>query len=130
MHKTCSLHSPGELTTLSEYKNYSFRFFSIMMLSGLFGFLIQFSSVLQIKLTSPLTHNISGTVKSCVQTVIAVIYYNQMKSFLWWLSNLLVIVGSLAYTRLRQIEMKQNYLKEQQANDDSSKTLLSNVKTC
>ena len=100
------------------------------MLSGLFGFLIQFSSVLQIKLTSPLTHNISGTVKSCVQTVIAVIYYNQMKSFLWWLSNLLVIVGSLAYTRLRQIEMKQNYLKEQQTNDDSSKTLLSNVKTC
>ena len=100
-----------------------------MLLSGLFGFLIQFSSVLQIKLTSPLTHNISGTVKSCLQTVIAVIYFNQTKSILWWLSNLLVIFGSLLYTRLRQIEMKDNFMKDQHQKDDI-KPLLTNVKTC
>lgn len=100
-----------------------------MLLSGLLGFLIQFSSVLQIKITSPLTHNISGTVKSCLQTVIAVVYYNQMKTILWWLSNLLVIAGSLAYTRIRQIEMKDNFIKQQQTDKDS-KALLSNIKTC
>lgn len=103
-----------------------------MLLSGLFGFLIQFSSVLQIKLTSPLTHNISGTVKSCLQTVIAVIYFNQVKSFLWWLSNCLVIIGSLIYTRLKQVEMKQSFLKDQpqQATKDDCKQLLTNIKTC
>lgn len=105
-----------------------------MLVSGLFGFLIQFSSALQIKLTSPLTHNISGTVKSCLQTGLAVVYYDQAKSLLWWLSNLLVIVGSLLYTRLRQLEMKQNFLKEQQlpssGKADDVRPLLTNVKTC
>ena len=101
-----------------------------MLLSGLFGFLIQFSSALQIKLTSPLTHNISGTVKSCLQTGIAVIYFDQVKSLLWWLSNLLVIAGSLIYTRLRQLEMRQNFLKDQQPAGDDVRPLLTNVKTC
>lgn len=121
---------PGELHILFDYPNYSLRFLNIMLLSGLFGFLIQFSSALQIKLTSPLTHNISGTVKSCLQTGIAVVYFQQAKSLLWWLSNLLVIVGSLIYTRLRQIEMKQNFANDQRPAGDDVKPLLTNVKTC
>lgn len=38
-----------------------------MTVTGLFGFLIGIASFLQIEVTSPLTHNISGTVKACVQ---------------------------------------------------------------
>ena len=32
----------------------------------------------------------------------------QTKSFLWWLSNMVVLGGSLAYARVRQLEMKNN----------------------
>ena len=32
----------------------------------------------------------------------------QTKSFLWWVSNMVVLGGSLAYARVRQLEMKNN----------------------
>ena len=72
---------------------------------------------LQIKVTSPLTHNISGasttfveiksnalfstsgTAKAAAQTVLATQWFNETKSALWWTSNLVVLGGSMAYTR-------------------------------
>ena len=32
----------------------------------------------------------------------------QTKSFLWWVSNMVMLGGSLAYARVRQLEMKNN----------------------
>ena len=32
----------------------------------------------------------------------------QTKSLLWWLSNMVVLGGSLAYARVRQLEMKNS----------------------
>ena len=32
----------------------------------------------------------------------------QTKSALWWLSNMVVLGGSLAYARVRQLEMKNS----------------------
>jgi len=62
---------------------------------------------LQIKVTSPLTHNISGTAKAAAQTVLATYWYNEVKPGMWWFSNLLVLGGSVAYARVRQMEMSQ-----------------------
>lgn len=59
------------------------------------------------QVTSPLTHNISGTAKACAQTVIATMYYNEVKDFLWWFSNGVVLFGSAAYTQVKHTEMKQ-----------------------
>lgn len=42
-------------------------FWSAMTVAGFFGFAIGIVTVLQIKATSPLTHNISGTAKAAVQ---------------------------------------------------------------
>lgn len=78
----------------------------MMTLGGLFGFAIGYVTGLQIKFTSPLTHNVSGTAKACFQTVLAVLYYEETKSFLWWTSNLMVLGGS-AYTWVRGWEMKK-----------------------
>lgn len=49
----------------------SSQFWSAMSLAGVFGFSIGIVTVLQIKATSPLTHNISGTAKAAVQSLMA-----------------------------------------------------------
>lgn len=83
------------------------KFVSALLLSALFGFLIGLLTTLQIKVTSPLTHNISGTAKACFQTVIAVFYYNNVHSIIWWLSNFMVLFGSFCYTYVRHTEMNK-----------------------
>lgn len=59
---------------------YSFHFWLILTLSGFLSFFIGYATSQQIKVTSPLTHNISGTSKSCAQTVLGVFYYAETKT--------------------------------------------------
>ena len=58
------------------------------------------------QVTSPLTHNISGTAKAAAQTVIATQWYAEVKSFEWWTSNVVVLAGSAAYARVKQLVRK------------------------
>ena len=88
------------------------RFWLLMSCSGVFGFAIGTITGLQIQVTSPLTHNISGTAKAAAQTVIACLYYHDVKSALWWFSNLTVLGGSAAYTEVKRQEMKSKHLQE------------------
>ncbi|XP_043836269.1 GDP-fucose transporter 1-like [Dromiciops gliroides] len=98
----------GELQTLAVFdKLGSAHFWGMMTLGGLFGFAIGYMTGLQIKFTSPLTHNVSGTAKACAQTVLAVLYFEETKSFLWWTSNMMVLGGSSAYTWVKGLEMKK-----------------------
>ncbi|XP_052865647.1 GDP-fucose transporter 1 [Anopheles cruzii] len=87
-------------------------FWGVMTVGGVCGFAIGFVTTLQIKVTSPLTHNISGTAKACAQTVIATTWYNDTKSFLWWTSNAVVLLGSAFYTRVKQLEMTQTHQEQ------------------
>ncbi|XP_062249001.1 GDP-fucose transporter 1 isoform X1 [Platichthys flesus] len=96
-------------------------FWGMMILGGVFGFGIGYVTGLQIKYTSPLSHNVSGTAKACAQTVIAVVYYSSTKSLLWWTSNMMVLGGSSAYTIVKSREMKGDPRKEPQ---DSTKEKL------
>ncbi|XP_066253388.1 GDP-fucose transporter 1 isoform X2 [Euwallacea similis] len=62
----------GEIPVVSSYPRLGDIFFwSVVLGGGLCGFLIGFFTSLQIKYTSALTHNISGTAKACAQTVLA-----------------------------------------------------------
>ncbi|XP_054156334.1 GDP-fucose transporter 1-like [Oppia nitens] len=98
----------GEFSELANFGHlWDVNFWNLMTLSGVFGFAIGYVTGLQIKVTSPLTHNISGTAKACAQTVLATVWYSDHKSTLWWFSNLLVLFGSAAYTRIKQLEMKR-----------------------
>lgn len=58
-------------------------------------------------MTSPLTHSVSGTAKSAAQTVLATQVASESKSIMWWISNALVLGGSVAYTKVKQLEIKE-----------------------
>lgn len=64
-----------------------------------------------LQVTSPLTHNISGTAKACAQTVIATQWYNESKNGLWWTSNVIVLASSALYARFKQVEMEEHSRK-------------------
>ncbi|CAH8854757.1 unnamed protein product [Trichobilharzia szidati] len=87
-----------------ELFNTGLYFWFIMLISGIFGFAIGYVSTLQIQVTSPLTHNVSGTAKAAAQTVLAVIIYHEVKSISWWLSNVVVLGGSALYAAVRHSE--------------------------
>ncbi|KAK2187160.1 hypothetical protein NP493_173g03000 [Ridgeia piscesae] len=87
----------------------SLSFWFYMVIGGTLGFAIGYVTGLQIQVTSPLTHNISGTAKACAQTVIATSYYHDVKPMLWWTSNFVVLFGSAAYAQVRRSEMKQKH---------------------
>lgn len=74
----------GEVNKVLDYEHIGeLWFWGAMCVGGVCGFLIGFVTSLQIKVTSPLTHNISGTAKACAQTLLATSWYNETKSFLW-----------------------------------------------
>jgi len=108
----CALFLPmmilfGEVPVIVSFEHLSsLHFWFLMTLGGIFGFAIGYVTGLQIKVTSPLTHNISGTAKAAAQTVLATQWFSETKSLLWWTSNMVVLAGSMAYTRVRQMEMK------------------------
>lgn len=96
----------GEIPVVTSFEHLmDMSFWSMMTIGGIFGFAIGYVTGLQIKVTSPLTHNISGTSKAAAQTVLATYWFSEVKPFWWWVSNLVVLVGSGAYARVRQLEM-------------------------
>lgn len=112
----------GELGRLASFSRLAdLGFWSMMTLGGVFGFAIGYVTGLQIKYTSPLTHNVSGTAKACAQTVIAVVYNSTSKSLLWWTSNMMVLCGSSAYTWVKSREMQKTPRRDLQ---DSAKEKL------
>ncbi|CAD5218792.1 unnamed protein product [Bursaphelenchus okinawaensis] len=97
----------------------TFYFWAMMSLSGVFGFVMGYVTGWQIQVTSALTHNISGTAKAAAQTVMAVIIWMEVKSGLWWLSNIVVLAGSGAYTYVQKKDLDKNF-KERLESDKVS----------
>ena len=79
-------------------------FWVSMLVAGIFGFSIGIITVLQIKATSPLTHNISGTAKAAVQSMMAFAIWRNQATFLSILGIFTVLGGSLAYTFVKLSE--------------------------
>ncbi|KAL2716135.1 GDP-fucose transporter 1 [Vespula squamosa] len=103
----------GEHLVVYNYdKLGEFFFWSAMVIGGICGFAIGYATALQIKVTSPLTHNVSGTAKACAQTVLATYWFNEQRSFLWWISNIIVLSSSAAYARFRQLDLNTEYKVE------------------
>lgn len=118
----------GELPTVFRFPFLADpTFWVLMLVSGVFGFLIAYVTMLQIQVTSPLTHNVSGTAKACTQTVLAVVWFSEAKSVLWWVSNGLVLLGSAAYTRVRQLEMLKLHLDTAKNEDATEKGIVLKV---
>lgn len=86
---------------------FTVNFWFALSVSGFLAFFIGYATSLQIQQTSPLTHNISGTAKSCAQTVLGVIYFNETKTNTWWLSNIFILFGAIFYSVIRNDEMNK-----------------------
>lgn len=107
------VYAMGEFSVVWNFPHLnSGHFWMLMTVSGVFGFMIGFVTGLQIQVTSPLTHNISGTAKACAQTILAVTYFQDVKTALWWFSYVMVLGGSGLYSHVRRQEM----VKEHNAN--------------
>ena len=79
-------------------------FWTMMCLAGVLGYLIGVVTVWQIQVTSPLTHNISGTAKACLQTVLAYFIWRNQPTVASAIGVVLVLGGSVLYAWVRIIE--------------------------
>jgi len=79
-------------------KLFSLFFWLSMTITGIMGFAIGLVTVMQVKATSPLTHNISGTAKAAVQSLMAFYIWGNQATFKGVLGIILVIFGSGLYT--------------------------------
>jgi len=78
----------------------NWKFWAVQLAGGVFGFLIGIVTSMQIKVTSPLTHNISGTAKACVQTILALFIWGNPTSFANLAGTGLVLAGSGLYAHV------------------------------
>jgi GDP-fucose transporter C1 len=72
-----------------------------MIISGIMGFAIGLVTVMQVKATSPLTHNISGTAKAAVQSLVAFYIWGNQATYKGILGLFAVLFGSALYTYVR-----------------------------
>ncbi len=79
-------------------------YWSAMVTAGFFGFLIGIVTVLQIKATSPLTHNFSGTAKAGVQSILAFYIWGNEATIHGVVGIFTVLSGSLLYTYVKMSE--------------------------
>ncbi|ORX50760.1 GDP-fucose transporter [Piromyces finnis] len=93
----------GEIKKVSFLRESSF--WVVMTITGVTGFLINISTFLQIKFTTPLTNTISGTAKACVQTVLSVIIFKNPITHLNGFGIFLVLLGSSAYSFVRYYKL-------------------------
>merc|ERR1712176_64598 len=82
-------------------------FWCAMTVAGFFGFSIGIVTVLQIKATSPLSHNISGTAKAAIQSMMAFYIWGNEATLLGVIGIFTVLGGSLLYTIVKMREGKQ-----------------------
>jgi GDP-fucose transporter C1 len=82
----------------------SLVFWCAMTASGVMGFAIGLVTVLQVKATSPLTHNISGTAKAGVQSLLAFYLWGNQATVKGVCGIFLVLFGSGAYGWVQMTE--------------------------
>ncbi|KAF0391078.1 triose-phosphate transporter family-domain-containing protein [Gigaspora margarita] len=82
-------------------------FWILMIITGITGFIINIAIFLQIKVTTPLTNTISGTAKSCFQTALAALYFQNPISPMNAFGIALSLFGSGLYSWVRYREMQR-----------------------
>lgn len=101
-----------ETSVIHEPLLTDFGFWVSMTITGVFGFLISIAIFMQVKFTSPLTNNISGTAKACCQTILAIIIWGSKVSFEGLLGIIFVLGGSGWYSFIRYQEMMERKARE------------------
>ena len=95
------LSGEGSIIAAHAHQLRSAAFWATMLLGGAFGFAIGIVTSMQIAVTSPLTHNISGTAKACVQTLLALVVWGNPTNAANMTGTALVLLGSCGYSYVR-----------------------------
>jgi len=90
-----------------------FNFWFVITALGVLSFLINVAIFLQIRYTTPQIHNISGTIKAGLQTLISLWYFGNQESFLGLLGVAMVVAGSYWYSNIRLVEQQEPKPKEE-----------------
>jgi len=102
------IYITGEMDTMADPKYAALlrspSYWFSMFIAGFLGFAIGIVTVMQITITSPLTHNISGTAKACVQTVLALMIFGNDTTVNAMLGVLMTVLGSGIYAYVRMGE--------------------------
>mmetsp|Transcript_30609 Transcript_30609/g.45297 ORF Transcript_30609/g.45297 Transcript_30609/m.45297 type:complete len:366 (-) Transcript_30609:138-1235(-) len=103
---------------------HSAAFWAAMTVAGVFGFAIGIVTVLQIKATSPLTHNISGTAKAAIQSLLAFYLWKNPATVSGVFGIFTVLGGSLLYT---YVKMTENNAAKELKESSETKNLTSST---
>lgn len=93
----------------SMFRCYSMRYWITQFLAGAAGFILNISIFWHIKYTSSLTHNLVGTVKSCVQTLLAYFLFPKYEQYTVqkFIGFTVILVSSFIYAALKNKEGKR-----------------------
>jgi len=78
------------------------------IITGIFGFLLCISSILSVKVTSPVTHMFSSAARSVLQTILGVLIFNDILNLHRALSILTILFGTLHYTYVKALETSEH----------------------
>lgn len=98
-------------------------FWGAMMVAGCFGFSIGIVTVMQIKATSPLSHNISGTAKAAVQSMMAFYIWKNPATVMGVTGMFVVLGGSLLYTITKMREGSMGARKHSSSSSNKNEEL-------
>ncbi|KAG8835832.1 hypothetical protein FRC17_000796 [Serendipita sp. 399] len=89
------------------------RFLWGSLVTGLVGWLLSIAGVLSIKITSPITHMVSGAVRGILQTVLGVWYFSDIVTTGRGTSIFVILAGSAYYTWAKNEELLEQRAREQ-----------------
>lgn len=96
-------------------------FWICMLVASVFGFSVALVTVLQIKVTSPLTHNISGTAKAAFQSILAFYIWGNQVTLFGIVGLFMVLFGSALYTMIAMRESNLPVPKQRSSNLEEAK---------
>lgn len=98
----------GEIFRITElFSNESSNTFLFgLLITGIFGFLINLAGFLQIKVTSPVSHMISSAFRGVLQTLLAVWFFDDILTGARIFGIVVIIAGSTWYTWIKNEESK------------------------
>jgi GDP-fucose transporter C1 len=102
----------GEFDIIGNQR--SLHFWGMQILAGVVGFVINIAIFLNIKYTTPLTHNLSGTVKACVQMMLAFVIFPETETMTWlkFIGVVMVIGFAAFYAWVRKQEGDKRTMAE------------------
>ncbi|KAG8798746.1 hypothetical protein FRC16_006597 [Serendipita sp. 398] len=89
------------------------RFLWGSLVTGLVGWLLSIAGVLSIKITSPITHMVSGAVRGILQTILGVWYFGDIVTTGRGTSIFVILAGSTYYTWAKNEEVLEQRAREQ-----------------